>query len=103
MRYKKKIAYLVLFLILSAISYYFPQKYQEKASSTTVAGMATQTKSEIQNLQVIKVVDGDTLRVQVEGKDQAVRVIGINTPETVDPRRAVECFGKEASDKAKEL
>ena len=30
-------------------------------------------------------------------------MIGINTPETVDPRRPVECFGKEASNKAKEL
>jgi micrococcal nuclease len=32
-----------------------------------------------------------------------VRLIGINTPETVDPRRPVECFGKEASNRMKEL
>ncbi len=49
------------------------------------------------------VVDGDTLDLDMEGKRVRVRLIGINTPETVDPRRPVECFGKEASNKAKEI
>jgi micrococcal nuclease len=52
---------------------------------------------------VVKVVDGDTIHVDIDGKKETVRLIGINTPETVDPRRPVECFGKEASDTAKEL
>lgn len=52
---------------------------------------------------VIKVVDGDTLAVEIDGKSETIRLIGINTPETVDPRKPVECFGKQASDKAKEL
>ena len=52
---------------------------------------------------VIKVIDGDTLSIDLDGKNTTLRLIGINTPETVDPRRAVECFGREASDKAKEL
>ena len=53
---------------------------------------------------VDKVVDGDTLDVKDEaGESFKVRLIGINTPETVDPRRKVECFGKEASNKAKEI
>ncbi len=43
---------------------------------------------------VVRVVDGDT--VVVTGGVR-VRLIGINTPESVDPRRPVECFGKEAS------
>jgi micrococcal nuclease len=41
-----------------------------------------------------RVVDGDT--VVVSGH-RHVRLIGIDTPETVDPRRPVGCFGKEAS------
>lgn len=49
------------------------------------------------------VVDGDTLDLNMDGKRVRVRLIGINTPETVDPRRAVECFGKEASNRAKEI
>ena len=51
--------------------------------------------------QVVKVIDGDTLVVNINGKAETLRLIGINTPETVDPRKAVECFGKEASSKAK--
>jgi micrococcal nuclease len=52
---------------------------------------------------VVAVVDGDTLDVSIDGKVERLRMIGINTPETVDPRKPVECFGKEASNKAKEL
>lgn len=52
---------------------------------------------------VTKVVDGDTIHIDINGKSEAVRLIGINTPETVDPRRPVECFGRQASNKAKEL
>ncbi len=43
---------------------------------------------------VARVVDGDTIELE-DGRK--VRYIGINTPETVDLRRKVECFGKEAS------
>ena len=42
-------------------------------------------------------VDGDTLVANVDGSEERVRLIGIDTPESVDPRRPVECFGKEAS------
>lgn len=52
---------------------------------------------------VIKVVDGDTVAIELNGKSETIRMIGVNTPETVDPRKTVECFGKEASSKAKEL
>lgn len=52
---------------------------------------------------VVKVVDGDTIHIDINGKKETVRLIGMNTPETVDPRRPVECFGEEASARAKEL
>jgi micrococcal nuclease len=54
-------------------------------------------------LKVTKVVDGDTIDVEIDGKVERVRLIGIDTPETVDPRKPVECFGKEASDRAKKV
>ena len=50
---------------------------------------------------VLKVVDGDTIVVDVRGKKETVRLLGIDTPETVDPRKPVQCFGKNASDKMK--
>ncbi|MBI2597057.1 thermonuclease family protein [Candidatus Daviesbacteria bacterium] len=49
---------------------------------------------------VTQVVDGDTIKVNGE---KTVRLIGIDTPETVDPRRPVGCFGKEASNETKSL
>ncbi len=52
---------------------------------------------------VIKVVDGDTVTVETNGVRETIRIIGINTPETVDPRKPVECFGQEASSRAHTL
>lgn len=52
---------------------------------------------------VARVVDGDTIAVLMNGKSVTLRLIGLDTPETVDPRKPVQCFGKAASDKAKEL
>ena len=49
---------------------------------------------------VAHVVDGDTIKLE---SGEVVRYIGIDTPETVDPRKPVQCFGKEASEKNKEL
>lgn len=53
--------------------------------------------------EVVKVVDGDTFNVKVDNQTVKVRMLGIDTPETVDPRKTVQCFGIEASNKVKEL
>jgi len=52
---------------------------------------------------VTRVVDGDTVRVLIDGQDTSVRLIGIDTPETVAPNRPVECAGPEASVYAEQL
>ena len=46
---------------------------------------------------VIRVVDGDTLDVDLQGAEIRVRLLGIDTPETVDESRPVQCYGSEAS------
>jgi len=51
---------------------------------------------------IVRVVDGDTARALVDGREESVRYIGIDTPE-VDPSIGVECFGAEASDRNKHL
>lgn len=53
--------------------------------------------------QVSRVVDGDTIHVETSQGDLKVRLIGIDTPETVDPNRPDGCFGTEASAEAKRL
>lgn len=68
-----------------------------------VSNNLSDTKEEIKYYKVIKVVDGDTIAVDIDGVSETLRLIGINTPEAVDPRKPIECFGIEASNRAKEL
>lgn len=65
------------------------------APTTTRTGLPAGEDTTIE-----RVVDGDTV---VVAGGVRVRLIGIDTPETVDPRRPVECFGREASRRASEL
>jgi endonuclease YncB( thermonuclease family) len=50
---------------------------------------------------VVRVADGDTITVNYNGVNRQVRLIGVDTPETVDPRKPVQCFGVEASNYTK--
>ena len=52
---------------------------------------------------VTGVVDGDTIDVRIGGHVERVRLLGIDTPETKDPRKPVQCFGAEASAHTAEL
>jgi micrococcal nuclease len=50
-----------------------------------------------QTARVVRVVDGDTIRVRLPSGEEPVRYIGIDTPESVKPGSPVECFAKRAS------
>ena len=52
---------------------------------------------------VLRVVDGDTIEVDLDGTTEDVRYIGVDTPETVKPGTPVECFGEQASQYNHEL
>lgn len=78
--------------------------FQAEMNGVIDLGLATTTPNMVGTYyNVTKVTDGDTLHISMDGHDETVRLIGINTPETVDPRRTVECFGKEASERMKEI
>ncbi len=47
--------------------------------------------------EVVRVVDGDTVVLAMDGKDTKVRLIGVDTPETVHPEKPAEAYGREAS------
>ena len=47
--------------------------------------------------QVVRVIDGDTIEVSIEGAEEDVRYIGVDTPETVKPGTPVQCYGPQAS------
>ncbi len=74
---------------------------EARVSTTTIAWRETV----VPNAVVTRVVDGDTADVLIDGTSSTtrIRLLGINTPESVDPRRPVQCFGKEASMALKEL
>lgn len=103
---------LVLFLFLTGSLFIFigisnspkpkVSTFQEVKSSKETRISPSPVQSQVSNelasnALVTKVVDGDTIDVQINGKKDIVRLIGINAPEYN------ECFGKEASDKARAL
>ncbi|MDP2648723.1 MAG: thermonuclease family protein [Patescibacteria group bacterium] len=72
----------------------------ESGPATTTAATATPTTNvapapDIYHVE--KVVDGDTIDVLIHGESVRLRLVGMDTPEVVDPRKVVQCFGKEAS------
>lgn len=109
------IAYAILFVSGTAISRNIPKPTPtptptQALSTPTISPSPAQplvtsipTTANRATHKVLKVIDGDTVNVEIAGKSTTVRLIGIDTPETVDPRKPVQCFGKEASDKAKAL
>jgi micrococcal nuclease len=52
---------------------------------------------------VTRIVDGDTIAVRIGGRTEKVRLLGIDTPESVKPRTPVQCFAHEASDRTHAL
>lgn len=76
-----------------------PQVLGESQPQTLEASTSASPKKYL----VTKVIDGDTFEFKSENQLFKVRLIGIDTPETVDPRRPVGCFGKNASNETKRL
>jgi micrococcal nuclease len=68
------------------------------ALCTAVCGCSAEAGGERgDTARVVRVVDGDTIRVDLPSGEEAVRYIGIDTPESVKPGAPVECFAKRAS------
>lgn len=63
----------------------------------------TNSLSEGMQVLVEKVVDGDTIKISFDDKHLTLRLLGVDTPETVHPSKPIEAFGKEASDYLKSL
>lgn len=113
--------YIILLLPISLLTaawyFYTPPveqelNYIEEALETSfletffeeVASTDTSSEEASVNLYpVVRVVDGDTIKVLIDGTEKTVRYIGIDTPETVHPEKPVQCFGMEASAKNKAL
>jgi micrococcal nuclease len=94
-RVQRQIISLIVALIITGVGYYASRYSVQPAqiAATIPAG----------NYRVTDFVDGDTIAVDINGKNEKIRMIGVDTPETHDPRKAVECFGQAAAAYSKQL
>jgi micrococcal nuclease len=112
-RWIRLIASIVVTILLYAYSSYASnQTPPDQVVPATVVrpsvGPVTETnivEPTTTNAFVVRDVDGDTIQARLDGDadDVKIRFLGVNTPESVDPRKPVECFGKEASKFTKEM
>ena len=68
-----------------------------QASDSTVDDSTVDDANIEANATIDYVVDGDTVDVVIDGREERIRLIGIDTPETKRPDTDIECFGPEAS------
>jgi len=93
-RTKKKLITLAIGLVLLGFGYLNnKQPAPTEVLGTTSPGF----------YKVSEIADGDTITVHMDGKEERVRMIGVDTPETKDPRKPVQCFGQAASAFTKQL
>lgn len=103
---KKKVAIIIIFALMLLVGDNISIRVPQEAlvASTTPSGVPSSLEeSQLDLVTVVRVVDGDTIIVDINGKNEKIRLIGVDTPETVDPRKPVQCFGKEASTFTKNL
>lgn len=101
-RYKKFWPH-IIFAILVGVFVLLNNSSLKQAKVSHPSQINNQVSTEKEIARVLRVIDGDTIEAQLNNKKEMVRLIGIDAPETVDPRKTVECFGKQASDNAKEI
>lgn len=70
---------------------------------TLLKPASTANPDSLNSYKIVSLSDGDTIDVDMNGKTETIRFLGIDTPETHHPDKGVQCFGPEASSKTKEL
>lgn len=100
-RRKKQLTTAALSLVLiGAVWIGQKQGWIENATETTT-NSAQQNQPGLYPIETFE--DGDTITVNMNGTSERIRMIGVDTPETQDPRTSVQCFGKVASEFTKSL
>jgi micrococcal nuclease len=94
---------LIIFVIIIGIYLWFENTNLNIKKAIRVAPAKGEPVSARETATVLWVTDGDTIRVLIRGQEDIVRLIGIDAPEIVDPKKSIQCFGKEAFGKAKEI
>ncbi len=90
-------------IALPDISAVFPNTSDTLTVLSIPTDLPYNAQESIATASVTRVIDGDTIDVDIVGKTTRVRLIGVDTPEVVDPRKPVQCYGKEASSYVKNI
>lgn len=88
-----KSAALVVVIAIAAI--YFPELFAEEEETPSRSGLIP--------VELVKTIDGDTIKIKYEGKEQNVRYLLIDTPETNHAQLGKQPFGQQAKDRNTEL
>jgi micrococcal nuclease len=91
MRYTTQVALATLAAFFAGMIYGAATTPASYASSNTPDPARSTTAT------LTRTVDGDTIIARTAGRDVTVRLLGIDTPETVDPRKPVQPYGSDAS------
>lgn len=101
---------MIFLLALSIISPAPPNNSKQETKTTEQIQPIKQPKTETAEEKaekernywhkIVRVVDGDTIKASVDGQEESIRIIGINAPEYTSKK---ECFGKNATEHAKNL
>lgn len=73
------------------------KKLEESLEQEQLPPIPVRDFSGSKSYRVIRVVDADTVVIKIDDTETTVRLIGVDTPETVHPQKAVEAYGREAS------
>lgn len=92
---QRRLVRLVLGILALTLTYYYRGPVQQAIQSAPQAVASDYT--------VTETIDGDTIKVKMGDKIETIRFIGVDTPETHDPRKPVQCYGPEASAFTKQL
>ncbi|MGI9597294.1 MAG: thermonuclease family protein, partial [Acidimicrobiales bacterium] len=67
------------------------------AADSAAGGLSTAAGAPVVEAVVTSVVDGDTIELEIAGRPERVRLLGIDAPESVHPTVPIQCYGPEAS------
>ena len=88
----------IIILVASTLAYYLQSHpHVQENGSTQILGV-----SQPGYYKVTHIADGDTIDVNMNGQTEAIRLIGVDTPESVKPNSPVQCYGHEASNFTKQ-
>ncbi|MBI2610753.1 thermonuclease family protein [Candidatus Kaiserbacteria bacterium] len=114
----RALTFIVIALVATFVLGFYAGSYSKKSEPASIetspvyeTATTTVDASTHEWYPLVKVIDGDTLVVAKDRENPStslrtgvtIRLIGLDTPETVDPREPVQCFGQEASEKAKQI